>query len=137
MQAARGYVLQRDRVIRSKTDDGIGTDLMHRRLHGLEVREHTAVELDVVATAEISDDVLAKDGPEHKRVVAVPAGQGIIAGADADPIVAVAGVDRVVAVSDGQSIVAITAEHTVVSIAGKNRIVVAAAVEHVVAITGA
>ena len=66
MQIARCYVLQRDRVIHVKADDGVGTDLVHRRLHGLEVCEHAAVELDVIAMAEIGDDILAEAGTEHE-----------------------------------------------------------------------
>src|SRR5262249_30296260 len=49
-------VVQRDVVVRAQADHGVGADLMHCRLQRGEVREHAAVELDVIAAAgEVGD----------------------------------------------------------------------------------
>src|SRR5262245_10667395 len=93
VQAARGNLLQRDRVVRAEADHGIGADLMHRRLHCREVREHAAVELDVIAMSEVGDDIVAEAGAERECVIARPARQHVVARSDVEHIVAAAAVE--------------------------------------------
>src|SRR5262249_38479626 len=54
VQGTRRHVLQRDGVAGAEADHGIGVDLVHRRLNGLEVAKH-AVELHAVTVSEIGD----------------------------------------------------------------------------------
>src|SRR5437660_9160823 len=79
MQAARGDVLQRDGV-GAMSDHGIGTDLLHRRLHRGEIREHRMVELDMVgALPEVGYGVVAERRTEHEGIASVSAGQDVVA----------------------------------------------------------
>src|SRR5436305_1436886 len=105
-------------MVRIHTDYGVGSDLMHDRLDGGETRKHASVELDVIAVAEVGNDVFTETEPECERVIAVVASEGIVARTDVENVVAVAAAYAVIAVSDGHPIVAITAVDGVITVGG-------------------
>src|SRR3989442_1781835 len=98
-------MLQCDRMVGPEADHGVGTDLMHGGLYRREVREHSAVELDVIAMPEVGHGILAEGRTEYEDIVAVSAAQRVVAGADGQPVVAVAPVQHVAAIADAHDVV--------------------------------
>src|SRR5437870_352292 len=108
---------------------------MTRRLNSVEIRKHPAIELDLIAMAEIGDDVLTEAGREHKAVIAVAAGERVVAGPDLQDVSAIPANEDVVAVAGSENIIAVAAIEGVVAVAGNDDVVTVPAGDGVVALS--